>query len=61
MTVLQRLYPILDAGCFSNTRELIAAAEELVAAGVTLIQYRNKSGNARSNAGAGAGTARAFS
>ncbi|MGA7218532.1 MAG: thiamine phosphate synthase [Candidatus Sulfotelmatobacter sp.] len=47
MTVLQRLYPILDAGCFSNTRELIAAAEELVAAGVTLIQYRDKSGNAR--------------
>jgi thiamine-phosphate pyrophosphorylase len=47
MIVLPRLYPILDAGCFSNTLGLIAAAEELAAAGVTLIQYRNKSGNAR--------------
>ena len=47
MIVLSRLYPILDAGCFSDTSGLIAAAEELAAAGVTLIQYRNKSGNAR--------------
>jgi len=47
MVQLPRLYPILDAGCFSTTRDLIAAAEELAAAGVTLIQYRNKSGNAR--------------
>lgn len=47
MIVLPRLYPILDAGCFSDTAGLIAAAEELAAAGVTLIQYRNKSGNAR--------------
>jgi thiamine-phosphate pyrophosphorylase len=47
MIDLPRLYPILDAGCFPNLRELIAAAEELAAAGATLFQYRNKSGNAR--------------
>lgn len=47
MIVLPRLYPILDAGCFPNARGLITAAEELASAGVTLIQYRNKSGNAR--------------
>jgi thiamine-phosphate pyrophosphorylase len=47
MIVLPRLYPILDAGCFPDALGLIAAAEELVSAGVTLIQYRNKSGNAR--------------
>jgi thiamine-phosphate pyrophosphorylase len=47
MIVLPRLYPILDAGCFSDLPGLIAAAEELASAGVTLIQYRNKSGNTR--------------
>src|SRR5271170_95466 len=47
MIVLPRLYPILDAGCFPNTLGLITAAEELLSAGVTLIQYRNKSGDAR--------------
>jgi thiamine-phosphate pyrophosphorylase len=47
MIVLPRLYPILDAGCFPDALGLIAAAEELAAAGVTLIQYRNKSGNAK--------------
>jgi len=47
MIVLPRLYPILDAGCFPNAVGLITAAEELASAGVTLIQYRNKSGNAR--------------
>ena len=47
MIVLPRLYPILDAGCFPNALGLITAAEELVSAGVTLVQYRNKSGNAR--------------
>jgi len=45
--VLPRLYPILDASCFADANALYAAAEELVAAGVTLLQYRNKSGNAR--------------
>jgi thiamine-phosphate pyrophosphorylase len=47
MIVLPRLYPILDAGCFPNALGLITAAEELASAGVTLIQYRNKSGDAR--------------
>ena len=47
MIVLPRLYPILDAGCFPNAAGLITAAEELLSAGVTLIQYRNKSGSAR--------------
>src|SRR5438876_3594170 len=47
MTLMPRLYAILDASCFSTKRELLSAAEELVAAGVTLIQYRNKSGNAK--------------
>jgi thiamine-phosphate pyrophosphorylase len=47
MIALSRLYPILDAGSFPNSLDLIAAAEELAAAGCTLLQYRNKSGNAR--------------
>jgi thiamine-phosphate pyrophosphorylase len=47
MISLPRLYPILDAGCFADSRDLIAAAEELIAAGCTVLQYRNKSGNAR--------------
>jgi thiamine-phosphate pyrophosphorylase len=47
MIVLPRLYPILDAGCFPAALDLITAAEELLSTGVTLIQYRNKSGNAR--------------
>jgi len=42
-----RLYPILDAGCFPDAASLFAAADELSANGVTLLQYRNKSGNAR--------------
>jgi thiamine-phosphate pyrophosphorylase len=47
MIVLPRLYPILDAGYFPNALGLITAAEELAFGGVTLIQYRNKSGHAR--------------
>jgi thiamine-phosphate pyrophosphorylase len=47
MIVLPRLYPILDAGCFPDALSLITAAGELAAAGVALIQYRNKSGDAR--------------
>src|SRR5579863_3591117 len=47
MVLLPRLYAILDARCFPDTNELVASAEGLVAAGVTLLQYRNKSGNAR--------------
>ena len=44
---LPRLYAILDAGCFPHALGLLAAAAELASAGVNLIQYRNKSGNAR--------------
>ena len=44
---LPRLYAILDAGCFREVDAMVAAAEEIMAAGCTLIQYRNKLGNAR--------------
>jgi thiamine-phosphate pyrophosphorylase len=47
MISLPRLYAILDASSFPDTETLCAAAEELVAGGVTLLQYRNKFGNAR--------------
>jgi thiamine-phosphate pyrophosphorylase len=49
--MLPRLYPILDAACFMSaadpTAALIAHARELLAGGATLLQYRNKSANAR--------------
>jgi thiamine-phosphate pyrophosphorylase len=44
---LPRLYPILDAACFSDVAAMFAAAEELASSGCTLLQYRNKEGNAR--------------
>jgi len=47
MLSLPRLYAILDAACFPDEQRMFAAAEELVGAGVTLLQYRNKSGSAR--------------
>jgi thiamine-phosphate pyrophosphorylase len=47
MITLPRLYAILDCSAFPDTETLCAAAEELVAGGVTVLQYRNKSGNAR--------------
>jgi thiamine-phosphate pyrophosphorylase len=47
VTGFPRLYAILDASCFPDAAALVGAAEKLVAAGCTLIQYRNKSGNAR--------------
>ncbi|MGB6386348.1 MAG: thiamine phosphate synthase [Terriglobales bacterium] len=47
MIPLPRLYPILDISCFPNVRDLFGAAEELSAAGCTVLQYRNKSGSAR--------------
>jgi thiamine-phosphate pyrophosphorylase len=46
MISLPRLYAILDASCFTEADALFGAAEELLAAGVLLIQYRNKSGSA---------------
>ncbi len=42
-----RLYPILDTSCFSNSKDLFQAAQDLAAAGCALLQYRNKFGNAR--------------
>jgi len=47
MIVLPRLYAILDAGLLAASENLLSAATELVSAGCTLLQYRNKSGNAR--------------
>jgi thiamine-phosphate pyrophosphorylase len=47
MLQLPRLYPVLDRACFPDARGMIAAAEELAATGCILLQYRNKSGNAR--------------
>jgi len=44
---LPRLYAILDAACFPDAPAMFAAAEQLTAGGATLLQYRNKSGNAR--------------
>jgi thiamine-phosphate pyrophosphorylase len=42
-----RLYPIVDAAFFSGTEGSAVFAEKLVAGGCTLLQYRNKNGNAR--------------
>ena len=47
MTPLPRLYAILDTSCFSGLPALFDAARELIAAGVSLIQYRDKSGDAQ--------------
>ncbi|MGA2201174.1 MAG: thiamine phosphate synthase [Terriglobales bacterium] len=47
MLQLPRLYPILDAACFPDASAMFVAAEELSAAGITLLQYRNKQGTAR--------------
>jgi len=47
MITLPRHYAILDSSLFPGTEALCLFAEELASAGVTLLQYRNKSGNAR--------------
>jgi len=47
MLQIPRLYAILDARCFPDVAGMFAAAEELATVGCTLLQYRNKSGNAR--------------
>jgi thiamine-phosphate pyrophosphorylase len=44
---LPRLYAIMDAAAFPDADLLCRYAEELIVGGVTLLQYRNKSGNAR--------------
>ena len=46
MLILPRLYAILDPSYFPEN-EMFSAAEGLKISGVTLLQYRNKSGNAR--------------
>jgi thiamine-phosphate pyrophosphorylase len=47
MTQFPKLYAILDRSCVPDLGALITCAEELVAGGVTLLQYRNKIGGAR--------------
>ena len=47
MILLPRLYAILDCALFPDTEALCRSALELVAGGVTLLQYRNKTENAR--------------
>jgi thiamine-phosphate pyrophosphorylase len=47
MILLPRLYAIVDSSARESTRNLLAYADELAAGGCTLLQYRNKSGNAR--------------
>ena len=47
MISVPRLYPIVDSSFFSTPKEIAVFAEELVAGGCALLQYRNKSGNAR--------------
>lgn len=47
MIQLPRLYAILDSSSFADTNALCSAARELIAGGVTLLQYRNKNGDTR--------------
>jgi thiamine-phosphate pyrophosphorylase len=47
MITLPRLYAILDASLFLKTETLYESAREMAAGGVSLMQYRNKSGGAR--------------
>jgi thiamine-phosphate pyrophosphorylase len=42
-----RIYAILDASCFSSPQLLFDAADDLASAGLRVVQYRNKSGDAR--------------
>jgi thiamine-phosphate pyrophosphorylase len=47
MILLPRLYAIIDSSAHESTHGLLAFAGALAAGGCTLLQYRNKSGNAR--------------
>ena len=47
MISLPRLYAIIDSSAHRSTQDLLAYADELAAARCTVLQYRNKSGNAR--------------
>jgi thiamine-phosphate pyrophosphorylase len=42
-----KLYAIADRSCFVDSKALYAFVDELLSAGVTLLQYRNKQGSAR--------------
>ncbi len=44
MIFLPRIYGILDAASFADDEALLHSARELATAGLTLLQYRNKSG-----------------
>ncbi len=44
---LPRLYAILDASCFPSDQALFQFAQDLLAGGVSLLQYRNKTGSSR--------------
>jgi thiamine-phosphate pyrophosphorylase len=46
MISLPPLYPILTPSSFPDFDGFLSAAEQLVTAGVRILQYRNKSGNA---------------
>jgi len=47
MLAFPRFNAIIDPSLYPDESRLYSAAEELTEAGVTLLQYRNKSGNAR--------------
>jgi thiamine-phosphate pyrophosphorylase len=47
MIQLPKLYAILDRSCFPDRPTMMECGRELAAAGVTLLQYRNKSQSAR--------------
>ena len=47
MIPLPRLYAIVDASAYESALALVTHAQELAAGGCTLLQYRNKSGNAQ--------------
>src|SRR5256885_15198400 len=45
--MLPRLYPIVDAANHGDSRQLLEFARQIISGGATLLQYRNKKGNAR--------------
>ena len=47
MILFPRLYAIVDSSAHESTQGLLALADALIAGGCTLLQYRNKGGNAR--------------
>jgi thiamine-phosphate pyrophosphorylase len=47
MILLPRLYAVVDSSATAATGSLMTFVQELVAGGCTLLQYRNKSGDAR--------------